>query len=134
MHLLQAAKVFSDPQCRLFARQVSQVFNPGWGQKLTCSKPHTLYRHCTLYTIQLQTLYTRHYTATDTVQYTLYSIHYTVWIIKYTLYSIHYTLYTIQYTLCSIHYTVYTIQQQKTHHLYYTSVSHRHFTIYTIQQ
>ena len=44
------------------------------------------------------------------IQYALYSIHYTVYIIQYTLYSIHYTVYIIQYTLYSIHYTVYIIQ------------------------
>ena len=57
-------------------------------------------------------LYSIHYTV-YIIQYTLYSIHYTVYIIQYTLYSIHYTVYIIQYTLYSIHYTVYIIQTQK---------------------
>jgi hypothetical protein len=42
--------------------------------------------------------------------YTLHSIHYTVYIIQYTLHSIHYTVYITQYTLYSIHYTVYITQ------------------------
>ena len=42
--------------------------------------------------------------------YTLYSIHYPVYIVQYTLYSIHYTIYTVQYTLYSVHCTVYTVQ------------------------
>ena len=59
--------------------------------------------------IPLEIIYFLNYTVYS-IQYTLYSIHYTVYTIQCTLYSVHYTVYTIQYTLYSIHYTVYTIQ------------------------
>ena len=61
--------------------------------------------------------------ATPTVQYTLYSIHCTVYTVQYTLSSIHYTVYIVQYTLYSIHCTVYTVQ--------YTLYS-IHCTVYTM--
>ena len=44
-----------------------------------------------------------------TIQYTLYSIHYTVYTIQYTLYSIHYTVYSILYMQYRVHCTVYSV-------------------------
>ena len=69
---------------------------------LYCMLIYTL--HSTQYTCTIQYTLKKQYM--KHIQYTLYSIHYTVYTIQYTLYSIHYTVFNIHYTMYIIHCTI----------------------------